>query len=214
MKTTNKESYWSLRVENYEARQEYVAGKEVIEQAMVQLENEDRFKHILEVGCGTGLFTEILAGMAEQVTATDYSDEMIAMAKKLRVHPKHVDFLKENAMELSFTDKKFDGVFMANLIHIISDPEKVITESRRVLKPGGRLIITSFTMDEMKFADKLKMVFRYLKSFGKISDEARKVKTSKLSIEKLLLQNQFDIQKSLLLGMRSKAMYIVAVKKN
>ena len=214
MKTTKKETYWSQRVSNYEERQEYVVGKEVIRQAKDMLEAEDNFMHVLELGCGTGLYTEILAKKARQVTATDYSDEMIAMAEKLREYPKHVIFSRENAMELSFGNDKFDAVFMANLIHIIIDPEKVITESKRVLKPGGRLIITSFTINEMKFADKLKMVFRYLKSFGKISDEARKVITSKQSIEEMLVQNQFDIQKSILLGIHSKALYIVAIKKS
>ena len=82
MKTTKKETYWSQRVSNYEERQEYVVGKEVIRQAKDMLEAEDNFMHVLELGCGTGLYTEILAKKARQVTATDYSDEMIAMAEK------------------------------------------------------------------------------------------------------------------------------------
>lgn len=214
MKTNHKETYWSQRVENYEDQQEFVVGKEVLRLAMEELESEAAFSHVLELGCGTGLFTQILAKKAQQLTATDYSDEMIASAQNLREYPKHVSFISENAMELSFDNGQFDEVFMANLIHIVSDPEKVIAESWRVLKPGGRLIITSFTMDEMKFTAKLKMVFRYLKSFGKISDEARKVKTSKRSVEEMLVRKQFEIQKSLLLGSHTKAMYLLATKKN
>ena len=58
---------------------------------------------------------------------------------------------------------------MANLFHIIADPEKVITVNRWVLKLGSRIIINSFAIDAMDFFKKIKMVSRYIKTFGKVS---------------------------------------------
>jgi len=212
MNTNNKETYWSQFVDDYENRQAYVAGKDLIQAVRERLRSENDLQHVLELGCGTGLFTEDLSLKAGRVTATDFSDEMIAKAAELRKTLPNVSFSKENAIQLSFEDQSFDTVFMANLIHVIADPDRVIAESRRVLKPGGRIIITSFAIDAMSFFNKIKMAFRYIKTFGKVSEEARKVKTNPKTVEQLLIQNNFSLLKNEILGSVTKSLYIVAVK--
>jgi ubiquinone/menaquinone biosynthesis C-methylase UbiE len=212
MKINNKETYWSRFVEDYEDRQEYVAGKDLIQAVRERIRSENNLQHVLELGCGTGLFTEDLSLKATSVTATDFSDEMIAKALEIRKTLLNVSFSKEDAMQLSFRDQCFNSVFMANLIHIIADPGKVIAESRRVLKPGGRIIITSFAIDAMGFLNKIKMASRYIKTFGKVTEDARRIKTSPKAVEQLLFRNNFRKLKSELLGTVTKSMYIVALK--
>ena len=171
---------------------------------------EDQLGKVLELGCGTGQFTIALNDIASEVVATDFSDEMIEFAKKKRENLKKVTFEKADALNLHYDNKSFDSIFMANLIHVIGNAEKVIQESRRVLKDGGRIIITSFAIEEMNFFNKLSMVFRYLRTFGKFSREATKENTSKKRIEGMLKNNGFEIIKSLVLGNKSKAIYITA----
>jgi ABC-2 type transport system ATP-binding protein len=71
------------------------------------------------------------------VVATDLSDELLEIAKKRFNKNPYITFQKENCMASSFTSEKFDSVFMANLIHVVGNPLKVLQECCRILKNGG-----------------------------------------------------------------------------
>lgn len=208
----NKETYWTQFVDDYEQKQQHVVGDNILKLMQAELLNEQNLGEVLELGCGTGLFSECLGKVAGKVIATDYSDEMVAAAQNKREGLENVIFRKANALGLEFPDESFDTVFMANLIHIIGNAERVIQESKRVLKKEGVLIITSFAIDEMNFFNRIIMGIRYLKTFGKPSDEALKEKTTQKNIEKLLLENGLEIVKSRLIGNKSKAFYISCTK--
>jgi ubiquinone/menaquinone biosynthesis C-methylase UbiE len=214
MMTNIKETYWSRFAGDYEKRQAFVAGDDLIRIMMDRLRNETNLRYVLELGCGTGLFTEIICQNAKTVTATDFSDEMIIKARELRQSLPNVRFSKEDATNLSFEEQSFDTVFMANLVHIIADPDKVITESLRVLKPGGRIIITSFAIDAMSFFNKIKMASRYVKIFGRVSEESRKVKINPKVVEQMLIKKNVSMLNNELLGNATRAMFIVAKKIN
>lgn len=213
METKNKETYWSRFTEDFEERQSHVVGNEVLLLAHEELLKEANLGNVLELGCGTGLYTETLHKVSKSVLATDFSDEMIAFAKQKRESLENVTFQKADALNLQFKDETFDTVFMANLIHVIGDAERVVQESKRVLKSGGLLIINSFAIEDMSFFNKMKMGIRYLKTFGKPSPEATKEKTTQKSVEQFLTDNGFEISKSLILGEKSKAFYITGRKK-
>lgn len=204
----NKETYWSQYTSEFEEKQSRVVGDEILFLMKKELLKENNLKNVLELGCGTGLYTESLQKISTKVMATDFSDEMIAFAKQKKGQVKNVEFLKADALNLEFNDESFDTVFMANLIHVIGNAEKVIQESKRVLKKGGQLIITSFAINEMNFFCRMSMGIRYIKTFGKPSNEATKEKTTKKSVETLLINNGFKITKSVVLGAKSKAFYI------
>jgi len=208
METEKKETYWSQFTEDFEEKQGAVVGKEVLSLAHNELSKEDDLGYTLELGCGTGLYTSTLQPIAQKVLATDFSDEMIEFAKKKRGNLENVLFEKADALKLHYEDESFDTVFMANLIHIIGDSEQVIKESKRVLKKGGSLIITSFAINDMSFFNKMKMGLRFIKIFGKPSKESTREKTTKKSIDNLLIANGFEPLKSLLLGDKYKLFYI------
>ena len=212
METRNRETYWSRYTEDFEEKQSHVVGREILSLMNIELLKEDKLGDVLELGCGTGLYTETLQKISKKIIATDFSEEMIAFALQKRGNLKNVMFQKADALNLEFNEDNFDTVFMANLIHIIGDAERVISESKRVLKKGGRLIITSFAINEMNLFSRLNMGIRYIKTFGKPSDDATKEKTTKKSIEKLLVKNGFEISKSIILGQKSKAFYISSTK--
>jgi ubiquinone/menaquinone biosynthesis C-methylase UbiE len=203
-----KETYWSRFTENYEEKQQHVVGKQLISLTKQEMLKEKNLGKVLELGCGTGLYTETLQKISQQIVATDFSEEMVEMARQKRGDLKNVRFEQADALNLKFKDESFDGIFMANLIHIIGNAEKVIQESRRMLKNGGSLIITSFAIDDMSFFNKMSMGIRYLKTFGKPSEDATKEKTSRKSVEALLIKNGFQIRKSVVLGNKSRAFYI------
>ncbi len=100
---------------------------------------------------------------------------------------------------------------MANLIHVVAEPEHVIKEVLRLLKPDGRLVIVSFTADGMSVVEKAKLGVRYLKAFGKPPKGGRKFTLQ--SLKEFILQYNFNIEESRLLGPEmAKAIFIVARK--
>ncbi|MCY1722902.1 methyltransferase domain-containing protein [Prolixibacteraceae bacterium Z1-6] len=212
MEQKNKETYWSRFTEDFEKKQSHVVGQEILLLAHQELLKENNLGDVLELGCGTGLYTETLQKISKNVVATDFSEEMIVYAQQKRGNLENVRFQQADALNLDFEAESFDTVFMANLIHVIGNAEKVIQESKRVLKKGGKLIINSFAIADMSFLNQLTMGIRYIKTFGKPSAEATKEKTTKESVETLLISNGFEISKSILLGRKYKSFYITATK--
>ena len=104
-------------------------------------------KIVLEIACGTGLISKNVADAAESYIATDFSENMLKTARKGYV-PDNLTFEREDAAFLSFDDDTFDVVIIANALHIIPQPEKVLAEIDRVLTPNGVLIAPNFIHDD------------------------------------------------------------------
>ena len=93
---------------------------------------------VLDVGCGPGLLSESLAMHAASIEGVDFSETMIEQAKRKR---DGATFRVANAEELPFPDEDFDVAVCCYTSHHFARPEKVYTELRRVLKPGGRVVV-------------------------------------------------------------------------
>ncbi|MBI1821786.1 MAG: class I SAM-dependent methyltransferase [Nitrospirae bacterium] len=98
-----------------------------------------KFGTLLDVGCGGGVQTVVLAAHADKVTGIDISNEFVEVAKKRCSHLSNVRFQIENACQLPFQDNIFDGIVSYGdvLSHIIEGYELALSEMARVVKPGG-----------------------------------------------------------------------------
>lgn len=99
---------------------------------------------VLEIATGTGLIAVNIADSVQSITATDFSPKMIEAAMRKRA-PDNVRFTVEDATALSFPDQTFDAVIISNALHIMPDPELVLKNIRRVLKPNGLLVAPTFS---------------------------------------------------------------------
>jgi demethylmenaquinone methyltransferase/2-methoxy-6-polyprenyl-1,4-benzoquinol methylase/phosphoethanolamine N-methyltransferase len=102
---------------------------------------------VLDVGCGTGtlaLAAKRQVGDDGSVEGIDPSPEMIGRAReKAARHGLEIVFEVAGAEELPFSDERFDAVLCTLVFHHISEESrgKAIDEMRRVVNPGGRLLI-------------------------------------------------------------------------
>lgn len=97
---------------------------------------------ILEVGCGTGAITRMLAQGpgVRKVIGIDPSAIFIEKARSLNPHA-HVELLVGDGRELPFSDHSFDTVVFHTVLGHVPSPELFIQEAKRVLKKGGQLVI-------------------------------------------------------------------------
>lgn len=100
---------------------------------------------VLEVGVGTGLALREYAP-AMQVTGIDFSTDMLAKARaKVETEElQHVKALRQmDARDLDFPDNSFDAVAAMHIMSVVPEPERVLAEMARVVKPGGKVAITN-----------------------------------------------------------------------
>ena len=105
---------------------------------------------ILEVGVGTGLsFGDYNA--STEVVGIDFSEPMVAKARQRMAsgrYPHVKDVLVMDAHELTFEDACFDCVVAQFVITLVADPERVLSECARVLRPGGEIILVNHLYSE------------------------------------------------------------------
>ena len=98
---------------------------------------------VLELACGSGQLSLPLSGRVHLWEATDFSPAMIEEAK---CHPASVrlHFSVQDAASLPYGPETFDAVVIANALHIMPHPDRVMAEIRRVLRRGGLLFAPTF----------------------------------------------------------------------
>lgn len=126
---------------NYDSYYHTPPGKEIdrIEkQAIGSLLPASCQEPILELGCGTGHWSEFLSSKGFKVIALDISEAMLSKARLKDI--KNVEFRKADAAALPFPDESFGMVVSITMLEFVDDLEKVLKEIYRVLKPGGLFI--------------------------------------------------------------------------
>lgn len=106
-----------------------------------------RGNRLLDVGCGTGVLLERVRALDLRLRAmgADPSSEMLDVARRRLAR---AGLLTRSLAEaLPFPDEAFDVVVSTSALHYFSDPAKALEEMGRVLRPGGRLVITDWCAD-------------------------------------------------------------------
>lgn len=123
-----------------------------------------RHKTVLELATGTGLIASHIINAAEQIEATDASEEMIRLAKEANRSAK-LHFSVQDMFHLPYADHSFDVAIVSNALHIVPQPEKALAEACRVLKDDGLLIAPTFTHGDNTLWGQIQSFFMRLSGF-------------------------------------------------
>ena len=93
---------------------------------------------VLEVGCGSGMGLPYLQSHSPLSVGGDYT---LGLLREARKHLPEANLVGMDAQHLPFRDATFDAVLMLEMIYYLPDHEAAIAECRRVLKPGGKLMV-------------------------------------------------------------------------
>lgn len=137
-------SYWEKRSGDFLEHKRAELHSPMSERWLYEIKNQlpqDRNLRVLDVGCGAGFFSVLLAKEGYQVTGVDLTPDMIENARILAAEEKTAcDFLVMDAENLSFADESFDVVISRNLTWTLPDVKSAYREWVRVLKKGGVLL--------------------------------------------------------------------------
>src|ERR1051326_3656107 len=111
------------------------------EQAIARMRVEANSR-VLDVGCGSGWATRLLADYAfdGRVTGIDISDEMVELARDSSAGYKNVDFKVASAEQLPFETSEFTHAFSMESLYYYRNIPKALAEIHRVMKPGGLVV--------------------------------------------------------------------------
>ena len=121
---------------------------------------------VLDIGCGGGLLTNYLALQRHEVVGIDLSKSSLEIAKKNDATGT-VQYQLESAEKLSFQDESFDVVCAMDLLEHVNDPEAVIKQASRVLKPGGLFFFHTFNRNIFSYLLIIKAVELFVKNTPK-----------------------------------------------
>jgi phosphatidylethanolamine/phosphatidyl-N-methylethanolamine N-methyltransferase len=128
----------------------------------------DGYPHgrLLEIGVGNGAHFKYYN--THDITGVDTSASMLARAQKHRKD--NIQLLHMDGQTLAFPNGAFDYVVLSHVIAVVDDPEILLREIYRVLKPGGKVfILNHFTPDNwLKYVDKVFAVFSKLFYFKSV----------------------------------------------
>ncbi len=96
---------------------------------------------MLDLGCGEGVFASALAGAGASVVAAEVAEEPLRRARAARPGPEYVLLDGEGSWPLE--DASFDVVWAGEVIEHVADTAGWLSEVRRVLRPGGRLLLST-----------------------------------------------------------------------
>ncbi len=208
----HKKDYWGKFARTFDEDQKYIVGEAIQRTIISKLSAERDLGKVVEFGCGRGYFTGVIAKNAKQVVATDISDEMLKMTKKQLEGFSNITVQKADCYSTAFPAEAFDSVVMINLIHVIENPLNSLKESHRILKPGGTLLLASYTGFTMKRFDRIKLAIRFLRKWGKPCTYFQ-TGLSPNQINPLVEKAGFTVQESQVIGDKSKAVYLKGIKK-
>lgn len=101
-----------------------------------------RRKRVLDIACGAGYGSAELAKVAEAVLGIDISEEAIAEAQ-IRYSAPNLQFLNASAQQIPLPDASFDLIVAFEVIEHLADWPRLLAEARRLLAPGGQLMIST-----------------------------------------------------------------------
>lgn len=106
-------------------------------------------KDVLEAGCGTGQGLGLLASVAKSLQAGDYSEPILAIARNH--YGDRIALKQFDAQSMPFEDASLDVVILFEALYYVPDALRFFSESKRVLRSGGHLLIATANKDLFDF---------------------------------------------------------------
>jgi len=164
--TTRGSYHWDQISKSFKRRNIYIVARYQL--ILKLIKEEIHHNNILDLGCGDGVLSYLLAKKGAEVKGIDNSEEAIKIAKQKCRDMKNVEFLLASAYELPFSDNNFEFVVVSEVLEHLKYPESALSEIKRVWNKKGKIMISTpikFTeepLDAMHYKEFFEGEFRTL----------------------------------------------------
>ena len=152
-RATSAESYFSEIAENWDSLRALYYPEAAIEQAILDEVEGQRFDRIVDLGTGTGRMLTLLAPFATEAEGLDLSHNMLTVARANlnRAEVRNARVRQGDVTDTPFEANSADLVIVHQVLHYLEQPETLMSEANRILKPGGKLIVVDFAPHDLDF---------------------------------------------------------------
>lgn len=152
--------YWNRHAKRYDKATHFL-GRPVPRMLELTVEAVRSRQRVLEVAAGTGLVTTAIATVVGELVATDYAPAMVEqLAHRVKAAGlTNVICEQADLYEPRYADASFDALVAANVLHLVPDLERAFASMRRVLRPGGLLVVPTYLHKQTFVAATLSRVF-------------------------------------------------------
>lgn len=147
------EAYFSSIAENWDQLRALYYPEAAIEQAILDHVRGQHFERIVDLGTGTGRMLTLLAPHCTEAEGLDLSHDMLSVARANlnRAEVRNARVRQGDVTETPFEPSSADLVIVHQVLHYLEQPEDLLTEAARVLKPGGQLLVVDFAPHDLEF---------------------------------------------------------------
>jgi ubiquinone/menaquinone biosynthesis C-methylase UbiE len=155
---------------NYSVSSVHARGVDLPE--MLKAAQPQGNEQVLDAGCGTGHTALTFAPHVAQVTAVDFSVNMLQQGELLAAERglTNIKFQRADVEQLPFADQTFDLVVSRYSAHHWPHPQRALREFARVLRPGGRLVLSDIVAPESLVLDTLLQTVELLRDPSHVRD--------------------------------------------
>jgi len=140
------QSYFKTHAKDWDHIRSLYVKEETVEQEMKNLLGNKSKELLLDLGTGTGRILELFANQFKTSIGIDINHEMLrhARARLDRLNLKSCQLRHGDITNLPFKDASADTIIMHQILHFFANPKEAFKEAARLLKPGGKLLISDF----------------------------------------------------------------------
>lgn len=159
---------WDVFSGVYDTAEKVYNGRVYTHTGEIVAEYIDPCDRVLECACGTGAISICIAAKALSLVATDMSVGMLRQCEKKLQNCYNAKIRKADITNLKVSDGSFDKVVAGNVLHLLDDPAKAVSELKRVCRPGGLIILPTYIN---KSTGKVNLGARFLGNFIDFKEE-------------------------------------------
>ena len=135
--------YFARHAEEWDRIRSAHVPESRVETAILDILGDARIETMLDIGTGTGRMLELIAPRAARAVGIDVSPAMLAVARANleRAGLKHVQLRQGDVYALPPGESGFSLIVLHQVLHFLDDPARAVREAKRLLAPGGRLLV-------------------------------------------------------------------------
>ena len=145
-------AYFASNAAQWQKLRSLHVQEQEVESALLAMLGTANFDMVLDLGTGTGRILELLASRSAQAWGIDQSRDMLTVARANfeKAGLKNAQVRQADIYALPFADASADLISIHQVLHYLDDPQGAILEARRILQPGGKMIIVDFAPHELE----------------------------------------------------------------